>query len=464
MLWLRVHSGFLDPGAPEIVDDIAVVPDVPTSVVAAPIRVPLSRLLGLLERAVPERFGSLEERRPLPDNDRVEIAFSLDRAPLSLSVDGDTATVRTTIRYGLRAWYDPPLLPEVGGSCGEGPATERPRIEVAIRAPVTLDRDWRLRTAAGIATLRPLTPSDRDRCRVTFLNLDLTDRVLEGARSFLSAHLDDIDRLASEVDVRGPVAAWWATLQEPVQLTDSLWLSMRPEAVHREEIRGRDQDLEVRLALRARPTVHYGGYPTLDTVPLPPLETGSGARGLDLRVEARVDYGAASQLLQEELRGMELSHEAGTIRLDSLRVFGVGGGRLAVEVRVSGDAAARLYLVGTPVIDPATARISVPDLDFDVATRDVVLATASWLRAVELRSLLRERAVWPATPAVEWITMWVERGLNRDLSDDLRVEGQASTVRILGAYALRDQLLVRVAIGGSATLVVGPTTRRPGDP
>ena len=135
-------------------------------------------------------------------------------------------------------------------------------------------------------------------------------------------------------------------------------------------------------------------------------------------------------------------------------MFGIGGGRLAVELRVSGDVEGRLYLVGTPEIDPATGRISVPDLDFDLATRDVVVAAAAWLRADELRDLLRDKASWPATAAVEFLTGWLEKGLNRDLSEDLRVEGAVDAVRILGVRAMRRALLVRVSARGEARLFV----------
>lgn len=429
-------------------------PEVPTSVMAAPIRIPLARLTHLLDQNVPTEYGSLSERRPLDGDDRTAVAFHLRRAPLSLSMEGDTATVRTTIHYALRAFYDPPVLPELSGSCAAEEGTARPRLHVAIRAPVTLDREWRLRTEARLLRVVPASTDDRDRCRVTFLNVDLTERVMGAAGEFMEGHLHTIDSLAGAIDLRSHVTSWWRTLQEPVPLTDSLWLTMRPGSVRRGSVVGRGDSLDVELALQARPAVHYGSRPAIDIVPLPPLEEGGGAAGLDLRVEARVEYQAATSLLFEALEGRRIEHEGHRVRLDSIRVFGVGGGRIALEVRVSGDVSARLFLVGTPTIDPVTARISVPDLDFDVATRDVVLAAASWLRSGELRGLLRERANWPAAPAVEWITSWVERGLNRDLSDELQVRGDVSSVRILGAHALRDALLVRVAIGGTARLIV----------
>jgi hypothetical protein len=445
---------FLDPASPEIVPDSYVAGAIPPSLISAPVRIPLAPLAAMLEASVPRSYGDLDERHSLPDRGNTEIAFRLWRAPFSVSLDGTRAAIRTAIRYGIRFYYDPPVLPEMSTSCGLDDGTEQPRLGVTLEAPVSVDPSWRLRTRTQVAGIRPASTMPRDRCTVTFLDLDVTDDIVGAARSFLDRHIRDIDSIAAAVDIRSTFAGWWQTLQQPVQLTDSLWLAMRPEAVQRGNVRGTGDSLEIALSLRARPTLVYGPRPNLTDIPLPRLDTGSVSQGLDLRVEAHAEYPAASAFLMDGLAGRTFEHEGRTIRLDSLRVFGIGGDRLAMELLLSGDVSARLYLVGRPDIDPASGEISVPDLDFDVATRDVVLAAASWLRADELREVLRERASWPAAPAVQWITGWLERGLNRSLSDELRVEGSVDSVRILGVHALREALLVQVAVTGSARLFV----------
>jgi len=448
------HDGSLDPRAPELAPDDPEPPAVPISTVAAPLHVPLAPLAGLLESAVPLDYGDLSDRQSLPGHGRTDLAFHLRRTPFRVSLQGDSATIRTTIAYQVRLFYDPPVLPEVSGSCGTDKGAPAPRLAVTLRSPIALDRDWNLRTHARVITIGPASDTGRDRCNVTFLDLDVTGRIVDAARKFLEGHTAQIDSLAARVDIRSTIDEWWRTLQEPIHLTDSLWLAMRPEGVRRGRTRGSGDSLEIPLALRARPTITYGARPALPALELPPLDTGRITEGLDLRVEARAEYGAASDLLNEELTGRTIEHDGRRVRLDSLEVFGIGGGRLAVELRVSGDVSGRLYLVGTPEIDPLTGRISVPDLDFDLATRDVVVAAAAWLRADELRDLLRDKASWPATPAVEFLAGWLDKGLNRDLSGDLRVEGSVGAVRILGVRAMRDALLVRVSAQGEAKLFV----------
>lgn len=456
LLWWRWGSGpeFLDPPAPELVaDDEEGLARAPASSLSAPLGIPLSRLEALLNEAVPRTFGSIDERRTLPERDRTEIAFALERGDLEARMDGSTARVEGVIEYALRAYYDPPILPEVSGSCGTGDAPRR-RLRVVIEAPMALSDAWSLSTRSRVVAVEPPTDEDRDRCEVTFLGIDLTDRVVEGARAFLEDQQRTVDSIAAAVDLRPSFQEWWNTLQAPVELTDSVWLVLAPESVRRGALRGSADSLWVDLALQAHPRVVVGPRPASGDAPLPALEAGEVLPGLEMLVEGRVDYGTASRLILDEIAGTRLEHEGRTVVVDSLRVFGIGGGRVAVDMRVSGDLSARLFFTGTPALDPATQVISVPDLDFDVATENVVLAAASWIQQHGLRQLLRERARWPATPATEWLTTWLDRGLNRRISDDLRVEGTVLDVSPREVHALRDRLVVRIAARAEARVHV----------
>jgi len=448
----RRGAGVLDPPPPAPRSDVFP-SEAPSSTLSLPLALPLSVLVELLEEAVPTTHGTQDSLLALPDRGRAAVTIALEREPFRASVVDDIARVATTLRYALRLSYDLPALPDPGGSCGFD-GDRRPGLAVEIRSPVSLARDWTLRTRAQVVDVRPASDSAVDRCEVTVLGLDLTDRVVEGARGFLEDHLDDIDRRAARVDTRSHFERWWDILQEPIELSDSLWLAMGPQTIRRGPVSGMGDSVRVALALRASPRILLGPRPTPLPSTLPELDSGSIEPRLDLLVDGRADYGVGSQFLMDRLVGRELEFGGSTLRLRSVRVYGVGGGTLAVEVGVSGDVRGRLYLTGTPTIDAATSRISVPDLDFDVATEEAVFGIVPALVALSLRDYLREQASWPVDPAVRWLADWLGRGLNRDLSRDLRVVGAVDTVQIVGVYALRDVLLVRMAAQGSASLIV----------
>jgi hypothetical protein len=454
-----VWWGMRDPGRiaaprPEVVDEEVEPPAIGSSTLSVPVRVELATLVEEMESAVPTAWGSLERRMEIPDNDRAAIAVELERSPFEASLVADTARVAAVIHYRLRAWYDPPVLPEVSASCGTGEEEPRPRLDVELLAPLSLSVGWALQADSRIAGVAARSREDRDRCEVTFLGIDVTGRVEDGARSFLQGHLETLDSLVATVDLRSSFQGWWDLLQEPVRLDDEVWLVMDPISVRRGAIRGEGGVVEVPVGLEARPRIVLGPRPDPPDRPLPALETGTVEPGLEILVEGRADYASASDRLTEELVGTELQQGERTVIIESLELSGIGGGRLALAVEITGDIDGRLYLVGTPRYDAESDRIRVPDLEFDVATSNLLVKGASWVAQVGLAQTLRTRARWPASPAVEWAGDRLREGLNRSLSETVRLEGEVEDVRILGVHAARDALRVRAAATARATLTV----------
>lgn len=444
-------SARLAAPAPETEADLAPAPLAPSHL-AVPIRIDVRALLDELEEAVPRTWGDLEERHRT--GDRSEVAFEIERGPFEASFDGAVARLSATLHYRARGWYDPPVLPTVSASCGTGDDELPPRLSVTLVAPLSVTPDWRLNAETSVESVDAVSDEDRDRCRVTAIRIDMTGRVISGAHDALERNASEIDRLVHEVDIRSSFEGWWETLAEPFELTDDVWLVMDPLSVRRGAIRGEGGVVEVPVTLRARPRVVVGPRPEFEVPPLPSLDTGAVDPGLEVLAEGRAEYEAASRLLTRRLRGETFERGERSVRVRSVTVSGIGGGRLALAVDVVGDARGVLYLVGTPSFDARSGQIAVPDLDFDVATADVVLEGASWLARVGLVGLLREQARWPAAPAVDWVEEQLERGLNRRLSDAVALRGSVGGVRILGVHATREVLLVRAAARAEATLEV----------
>lgn len=441
----------VDPEPPLLFPDSVVPPSVPLSTISVPLEIPIGVLTELLEDVVPRTLGTVDSMHAVEREGRTRAAIALERGPFAVRLDGDVARIETTLGYALRVAYDVPAFPDVGGSCGMGDAP-RPRLRVAITSPVSIDRDWILRTSAHVQQVRPASVEPRDRCEVTLFGLDVTEDVAAAAQAFLAEHLNAVDRSAAQVDTHSRFTEWWGRIREPIQLEDSLWLAIGPEAIRRGPIHGSGDTVEVDLALAARPRIVYGPRPRGRLAPLPPLDTGSVEPRLDLLVDARAAYPAISDFLGDHLAGTVVELGNRRIRIRSLGLYGIGAGRLALELDLDGDIVGRLYLTGTPVIDPQSGSISIPNLEFDDATRDALFPILPELTAVPLRDFLRTKAVWPSEPAVQWLTQWLAIGLNRYLSDDLGITGIVDDMRIVAAYARRDALYVRISARGRASV------------
>ena len=443
----------LAPSAPRATGPwMDTLPPVPTSYVDVPVRYNLAPALQWFEATVPRAVGDLNERRPVPGKKRMHYAFHLERQRFRVRIEGRTATVVAAIRYQGRVWYDPPVLPEISASCGAGDTL--PRARVAIVSNVELTEHWTLKPRTR-ALAEPLTGGKRDRCKVTVLRIDVTDKVLAAARAVLQKELTDFDQRVACFDLQAEAQKVWDVLQSPLRLTDSLWLAIDPKAVRIGVLKVEGDTLVTTVGLSANPRIVGGPRPPRSELPMPAAE-GSTTQPpeLHLLTEARVPYDVASVILTRELNGTKIRAGNRTLVVRRLRLSGVGDGRVAVGLAVTGAVDGTLYAVGHPTFDAATAELFMPDLAYDIGTRNALVGALSWLAQGTIEDFLRTHVRIKMGHIIEQGRELLERNLNRELASGVRLRATVGAGRVLGVRAAPDALLARAVASGQGELVL----------
>lgn len=452
--WFTGGDGALRPAPPAVSAEAAEPLELPVSSLPVPVQIDLGTLLDEVERHVPGRWGDLSNPAPLGDSAKNNAAIELVRSPFQATIEGNAATLSAIVAYRVRGTYHLPLLPDVNYACATGADDVWPRLDVVLRTPIDLRPDWSLRARTEVARLAPYSRNERDRCQVTALGIDISERVGNAARDFLANHTSSIDSIVGTADVRSSFAGWWSVLAEPIRLDDDIWLEIRPEAVSRGRIQGMGSTVRVLASLDARPRIVVGDRPEPTARPLPPLGVAVTDGPLQVLVEAVGEYDETSRLLTDALAGTRVEAGGRVLELRGARLSGIGGGRVALEAVIDGTVAGRLFLVGTPLYDGESGYASVPDLAFSVSTASLLVSGASWIADAGLEALLRERARWPVDAAVEWAAGRLHEGLNRTLADGVRLEGTVHDVRVIGVRATPDGIIVGAAATADATLII----------
>ena len=429
-------------------------PSIPVSIVDAPISYALEPALNALERAVPKRFGRLDQRRQIAGNRRQYVAFEATRAPFQVKFDGKQLTFTTTVSYIGRGWYRPMIGPTLGASCGTDDSP--PRLHVVLTTDIGLNPAWVLESHTRVTSMRPASGDVRDACRVTFLKVDVTDQVVRAIRPLLAAKLPVLDRTIAAFDVRTRVGKWYGMLQRPIRVRDSLWLMLSPEQLRLGEFSLADSALVATVRLYAHPRLIAGPRPSELTSPLPPLspalrEVGDSAR---VRIEGLLPYDVASASLSSKLVGRRFRRFGRSVRIDALTISPLEDGRVVLAVRVSGDIIGTAYFVGTPQLDQATRALIVPDLDFDVSTGNALIQGLAWLRKADLVTQLREQARFPLDTILEETRAKVERAMNRDLTQGVQLSGTVRTGKLLDVVVHARWLVVQAEASGTLALDV----------
>jgi hypothetical protein len=448
---------------PETVDTL---PPLPFSVVEAPVTYDLDTAIDSLEAAVPRTYGDLDEKIESAKNSRVKFAFLLHRSPFRVKVDGLTVSISADVEYSGRVWYDSPVGPEVELACGTGEDLPR-RATLTIESTGALTQEWGLRTKSRVVRLAAYSDSARDRCRLTFLRIDVTDRVLETTHRLLDEKLAIFDDAVAHWPVRPRFEKIWRDLQTPLWLSDSVYMTLNPSQAQVGSIGARGKIAYANLRLVAAPRVTTGQKPKLELVPLPPLElAGDVKRGARVLLDASFTYPVATAMLRKALIGRSLEQGGHRIRIADVRIFGLGGGKVALGVRVAGAVRGRLYFTGTPGYDLVAHQVIVPDLEYDVGTAQILVKGYEWLNDANLRDFLRERARIPDSAVVHKLSQLAEQGMNRDLpARGTHLSGRIEQAGVIAVRATLKDIRVRALADADLKLSIdrAPSIPRPPD-
>ncbi len=442
----------VDAPAPALLQDTDTLPALPSSTLDIPLTYDLSPVVQAIEKAVPRKFGDINVRHEIPGKPRMHVAFEALRDPFHVALDGQVAHISAIVHYEGKGWYKPPVVGEVSGSCGIG--GERPRARIEVTDALRITPDWRLQGKARIGTLEAYSNETRDQCRVTVFNINVTDRVTEATRNIINGKRAMIDQKIASLDIRKRFEEWWHLLQRPIPLTDSVWLLINPSAVRMGEAVGVKKTLVTALGFSASPRVVTGKAPMATQTPLPPLYPAAVGNGLHILIEGVLDYPLATRLLQKQLVGKNVEGAGQKITVKRLRLFGLGAGKLALELEFRGSTSGRIYFVGTPRYDAATNELFVPDLDYDAGTANLLVSGFEWLKHGDVREYFRQHAHWSVGNVIALGREQLTKGLNRDLAPGVRLTADVQDVRVLAVRARRNAIHLRAQADANARLTV----------
>ena len=447
---------------PDFAAEADSLPELPPGTIVAPLSLDLQSALRALEQTVPKRFGNITQRLAIPGSRRKSYAYQVEREPFKVTFASDTVVLASIIHYQGRAWYDPPIGPDINGECGT--SGERPRARLVVRALPRLSSEWILQVRTRLAQVTPLTETERDQCEVSFLKLDVTGKVLEVAGRALQRILPEVDRKLARLDVKTPLTKIWSDLQKPIRLSDSLWLLLSPLAVNVGTMKGNREAVEAEIGVTASPRIVTGARPVVQHLALPPLGSVRNAQGFSLLIEGSFDYGVMSSELTHRLAGQSVRAAGGVLEVQKITVLGVGGGRLALGLDFDGTARGKVWLLGKPSYEAASGLLSVPDLDFDTQTENLLLQGLAWLKGNAIREFLRRQAQVSVGPVLAQVQQLAVKQMNRTLARGVTLSATIENTEPAGILVRSGGLIIRARASGVARLELGPELFQPKSP
>lgn len=456
----------LDASPPALSADIPdTMPPAAPSIIDAPVAYDVSAAIDSLEQSVPQAYGDLTRRLQAGNNARAHFAFVVAREPFRVRVNGTTISISTDVEYEGRVWYRPFIGPELSAACGTA-GVPRPRVRATLVSSARLTPDWQLRTRTRVARLEPVSTDARDRCRITIFRIDVTNRVIDATRRLLEQNVEKFDRNVAQWNARARFEQLWHTLQRPIRFTDSVYMLIHPYAAQLGSIGAVNDTLVGRVRLLATPRIVTGERPRDDEhmIDIPALQKAdSVSTGTHVQMDARFTYPVATVLLQRALVGRTIRQGSHRIRVADVQLSGIGAGRVALGVTLAGAVKGRVYFTGTPSLDRANRQVHVPDLDYDVGSVKLLVRGFEWMKGVDIRDFLRERARLPDSAALGKLVDLAERGTNRTLTSGVDLSLRIDRAEGTSVHATTREIRVRAVADAEMKLTISraPAVPRP---
>ncbi len=431
------HQKLDIPPADISTEELPALPDSqPFSYVSAPIVFDYRSLMQEAERRIPVKLGSInkKDRIKVSNSPALWVAPELKRGPLEFTFEKNTVTVTAVFEYRANAWAKP-FLVEIPVSCGMD--KEAPRIRLSITASYDLKSNWHLDTHTRLKALGPLTDTERDQCEITFLHIDVTQKVADAGKGALEKALAKADSEMARISIQKPIEGLWNKLQTPISIAKGqLWFRIRPQTISLGPIRATDSTLTAQLDLLARPRMRAGERPPNDSLPLPALgRTVSSDTTADVFMEGVLYYEAANNILNKNLVGKTVGKGWKRVKIESVTARSAGKGRVLLGVSITGAADGTVWVVGTPSYDTTTDLITVPDLKFDVNSEGYLEKAAGWLVNGPLLEDVRNAAQIHAADLLKEVVRIINKEINRQLSEGIYLRGELIGARAMSVQA-----------------------------
>lgn len=448
-LWLFSACGSIQPEAPTTANQIVPVKPMPSvaSTINIPIRIELKPFIKLADQSFDKEFKGADN--PCSG---LRYQYKLKREPIQLSGKGKTVFLGLDVAYGFSGEYcagcvfDNCINPPIPFSCGWGEETLR-RAKIKLKSDVELTSNYRIKSSTSFTEFTPIDP-----CRVTFAQININDVLMGQIRPELGNLAKMIDTEIGKQDLKPYILPVWKALQEDIQIPSTGYLRFQPQSLSVSEINMNGSVLNFNVGLTAIPTIQSTPW-NIPSSGLPTLSPYKKGSGFEVYTDLKMNYDSLSKQLFDIMKTESYALGKEKINITSLRLFPAGE-KLGVAVGFAGTKKGMFYLLGNPAFDNSKASLALKNVEYDIATKNVLIKTAKWMMDETIRKKLEEQMVFDLSDLMNLTKKSIAESLNQTMDGGVKIKGTLKSLEINGWSLQQDALWVRAKTLGDIQVIM----------
>jgi hypothetical protein len=143
-------------------------------------------------------------------------------------------------------------------------------------------------------------------------------------------------------------------------------------------------------------------------------------------------YAFISKIITDTIKDKVFEMEGQTFVIKKVDVKATAQRQLEIRIDFAGSKKGTFILFGTPVLNIEKQTISIPDVDYDLKTRDIVLSVGEKLFRSRIINSMKEKAVVDIPALIEKNRPQLDAPLNRPLTNKFYTKGRLQEIRITG--------------------------------
>jgi hypothetical protein len=424
-------------------------PEQPSSQIHIPVTVDLKQYIKEAEQKVPLTFNGKED-----PCEGIRYAYTFNRSPLQFNGKADKIYLSLKGVYQLSVSFCPAcafgncIIPRLSGSCGVGESARR--LEIGYETKLRIKPNYELESNSTLIKLDAI-----DKCNITFLQFDITDRIMEIVKSSTSQLVRDFDQEIGKKDFKTDFSKMWDTLSSPVMLDDGIgYFYFKPQSLSLSPFLFEGNLLKCNAALIVKPIVLSQNKNTDKHKNLPPLISYQPSKGFNVYTDLNLDYDSLTKRLNKKLSGEKISFHRRDFTIENVEVSAAKDGKILLIVDFGGYKKGKMHIAGNLVLDTLSSKVKLVNVKLSVKSKSLPLKTAVILYKKSAVRNITDQAVFSYKGYAEDAKKKIEQNINQTIQGKYIFSGKASRLSVDALYVSDKGVVVRTITSGDINLYI----------
>lgn len=430
-------------------------PSLPSSQINLPLKVYMKPLLTVMDSATSKEFTNDHWPEYTQSGCDFRYKYKFIRSPFSFTCVNNKISISFRGSYQIAGSkricaFDKQVSPWVGGSCGFGSEPYR-RVDVVIGSQLELLPNHAVRTTTRTESSKAL-----DKCEVTILQTDVTTQVMDSIKASIDSYCTSFDNFVQSINNNTQLQQWRNGGSRVMPISKYGFINLNPSQFRVGRFNVNKDTLLFSIGFTGTPKFSSDSTKLVNKINLPPITNTISNSGIATYLDATYEYTFFNKLLNDSLRNKPFELEGRTFVIKDILVSGTNEGKISVDVSFTGNRKGVLHLSGTPLLDSALQVLSMPDLDFSIDTKDMLVNMAKNLFRKKILKELRNQSVMDIAALLQRNRSLIEARLNQPITSWMSSSGKIHEIRLIGFLPQKTHLQVQAFIRADLVLLATP--------